>query len=88
MVDKYFIKDVVYNYSWSIVSANMPTLLWFRKNTQVTKPQKRKNEIEAQISILNILQKRKTKNGNDRIPLSKVVGKRKPKTKVGIPISM
>lgn len=86
MVDKYFIKDVVYNYSWSIVSANMPTFL--RKNTKVTKPQKRKNKIEAQISILNILQKRKTKNGNDRIPLSKVVGKRKPKTKVGIPISM
>ena len=41
----------------------MPTFFRFRQNTQV----KRKTKILDQISIFNVVQKRKTKKGNDNL---------------------
>jgi len=50
----------------------------------VTKTQKRKTEVEVQILIFNVLQKRKNKNGNET---SAVQNCGKTKMEFGIPFS-
>jgi len=55
----------------------------------VTKTQKLKMKIQVQIPFFNILKnERRKKEMTIRMLLSKVVGKRKTKIKVGIPFSM
>ena len=61
MADKDFIKDLVS--SWSIVSDRK----WQYSSGPSTVSQKRKTKIADQIPIFNIVQKRKTKKGNDNL---------------------